>query len=131
MQRKVGVLLALIGLLSAGQVLTAHHSFSVEYSQEKPVKLTGVVTKVEWTNPHARFYIDVVGDKGATTNWNIELAAVSALRRNGWTSRSLNVGDTVTVEGFGSIQDFPRASAGSVVLGSGRSLFAGANDQQY
>ena len=71
----------------------AHHSFAAEYDANKPVTLKGTVSKVEWTNPHARFYVDVKDDKGAVTTWNLELASPNVLRRNGWTRTSLNVGE--------------------------------------
>ena len=62
----------------------AHHSFAAEYDTKKPVTLKGTVTKVEWTNPHARFYLDVKDESGAVTNWNLELASPNVLIRNGW-----------------------------------------------
>jgi hypothetical protein len=85
-------LLACASLAVAAPVL-AHHSFSGEYDSTKPITLTGKVTKVEWTNPHARFYIDVKGDDGQTTNWNLELASPNVLKRQGWASNSLKEGD--------------------------------------
>ncbi len=121
----------LLGVV-AGVVLTvlafpvlAHHSFSAEYDANRPVTVKGAVTKVEWTNPHARFYVDVVDENGKVTNWNFEMATPNALRRSGWTSRSLKVGDQVTVKGFAGRADDNRAAAGSVTLADGRSLFAG------
>ena len=78
----------------------AHHSFAVQYDKNKPMTVKGVVTKVEWTNPHARFYIDVKDDKGAVTNWNFEIASPNVLIRNGWKPNSLKIGDVVTVDGF-------------------------------
>ena len=77
-------------LLSSGSALLAHHSFSLEYDGAKTFSVKGTVSKVEWTNPHARFYVDVV-ENGKTTTWNIELASPSALNRNGWTSRTLKM----------------------------------------
>ena len=124
---KLGVLMASLGILCAGVALAAHHSFTLEYDSNKRITLKGVVTKVEWTNPHARFYIDVTDEKGTVSNWNLELASPSALVRNGWTSRSLKVGDRVTVEGFGPrAAGTNRVNARSVVLADGRSVFSGA-----
>ena len=91
-----GVLAALV--LAAASV-SAHHSFAAEYDANKPVTLKGTVSKIEWTNPHARFYVDVRDEKGTVTNWNLELASPNVLVRNGWTRKSLNVGDEVVVEG--------------------------------
>jgi uncharacterized protein DUF6152 len=103
----------------------AHHSFAVDYDANKPVKVTGVVTKVEWTNPHAHYYIDVTDEQGNVTNWNFELATINALQRQGWTSKALKVGDRVTVEGFKGRAVETRAAASSFVLPDGKVLFAG------
>ena len=88
----------------------------------------GVVSKVEWTNPHVRFYVDVSETDGKVTTWNLELASPSALARNGWTSRTLKAGDKVTVDGYSGKAVATRGAARSVVLADGRSLFAGTND---
>ena len=93
MRTMVGVLVASAAVLSCGAVLGAHHTFSTEYDGTKTFKFSGVVSKVEWTNPHVRFYVDVRRGRKVTT-WNMELASPSALARNGWTSRTLKVGDT-------------------------------------
>ena len=104
---------------------SAHHSFAVDYDANKPVKVTGVVTKVEWTNPHAHYYLDVTDEQGNVTNWNFELATINALQRQGWTSKALKVGDRVTVEGFKGRVVETRAAARSFVLPNGKQLFAG------
>src|ERR1700682_487718 len=94
-----GIVVASLGLLvSAGPVL-AHHSFAAEYDAAKPITLKGVVSRIEWTNPHARFYVDVKEDNGAITTWNLELASPNVLVRNGWTRKALNIGDEITVQG--------------------------------
>src|SRR5579863_5504976 len=102
----------------------AHHSFAAEYDSKKPVTLKGTVTKVEWTNPHARFYIDVKDENGNVTNWNLELASPNVLVRQGWNRHSLNVGDTVTVEGAQAKDGSEMANARTVVLADGRKVFA-------
>ena len=89
MKNKVATLSAAIVLLAIAVPAIAHHAFAAEYDADQPVKLKGKVTKFEWTNPHARFYIDVADEKGVVSNWNLELASPNVLRRNGWTSRSL------------------------------------------
>ena len=104
----------------------AHHSFSGEYDSAKPVTLTGKVTRVEWTNPHARFYIDVKGDDGQTTNWNLELASPNVLKRQGWASNSLKEGDVVTVEGSLARSGAKMANARVVTLADGSRVFARA-----
>jgi len=118
-------LLACASLGVAAPVL-AHHSFSGEYDSTKPVTLTGKVTKVEWTNPHARFYIDVKGDDGKMTNWNLELASPNVLKRQGWASTSLKEGDVVTVEGSLARSGAKMANARVVTLADGSRVFARA-----
>ena len=124
-----GVLAAGLGLLLGAAPLYAHHSFSVEYDASKPVAFEGVVTKIEWTNPHARVYVDVAEAGGAVKTWNLELASPSALARNGWSSRTLKAGDKVKVSGFeGRAANTYRVNATSIVLPSGKSLFSGSAD---
>ena len=125
----LAVFAAALGLFLSAASLVPHHSFSLEYDANKPVAFEGVVTKVEWTNPHARVYVDVTDPKGAVRNWNLELASPSALARNGWSSRTLKAGDKVKVEGFeGRAENTYRMNAKSIVLPDGRSLFSGAAD---
>jgi hypothetical protein len=128
MRTKAGVFVASLCLLYSAHVLVAHHSFSSEYDGTKTFKITGVVSKMEWTNPHVRFYVDVTETDGKVTTWNMELASPSALARNGWTSRTLKVGDKVTVDGYPGKAVPTRGNARAVVLADGRSLFAGTAD---
>lgn len=104
----------------------AHHSFAAEYDAAKPVTLTGTVTKVEWMNPHARFYIDVKDDAGKVTNWELELGSPNGLMRRGWTRNSMKPGDTVTVAGSLAKDGSNLANARTVKLTDGRNLFAGS-----
>lgn len=104
----------------------AHHSFAAEFDAEKPVQLKGAVTKVEWLNPHARFYIDVKDDQGNVTNWNIELGPPMILTRLGWRHDSLKIGDQVTVEGYSAKDGSKMANAKKVTLADGRNVFAGS-----
>ena len=128
MKAKLGAFLACLSLLCSGAALVAHHSFSTEYDGNKTFKFKGTVSKVEWTNPHVRFYVDVVDEAGKAVTWNMELASPSALARNGWTSRTLKVGDQVAVEGYAAKVAPNRGNARSVVTADGRSLFGGAAD---
>jgi hypothetical protein len=91
-------MLAGFGLVLSVPVF-AHHAVGGEYDPSKPVTVTGTVTKVEWVNPHARVYFDVVDGKGTATNWSVELAARVVLERMGWNGRSLKIGETITVKG--------------------------------
>ena len=124
---KLGMLVAGLGLLCSAVPVAAHHAFAGEYDSGKPLTLKGVVTKVEWTNPHARFYLTVKDDKGALTNWNLELASPNALVRNGWTRQSLNVGDEVTVQGSAARDGSKMANARVVTLAGGRQVFAASS----
>ena len=107
-------------------VAQAHHAFSAEYDVNQVVELTGVVTKVEWTNPHVRFYIDVDGADGQVTNWDFELQSVNTLTRDGWSRNVLKTGDVITVVGYRARNGTNRANArGSVTKADGTTLFAG------
>lgn len=126
MRTTIGALVAAALLFAAAPVI-GHHSFAAEYDANKPVTLKGTVTKVEWMNPHARFYIDVKDEKGNVTNWNLELASPNVLVRNGWTRKSLAVGDEVTVEGSQAKDGSKMANARVVKLADGRRVFAGSS----
>lgn len=102
----------------------AHHSFATQYDADRPVTLQGIVTRVEWTNPHARFYVDVEGEGGTVTTWNLELASPNVLRRNGWLRNSLEPGDRVTVEGALARDGSKMANARTVTLANGERVFA-------
>ena len=120
------VFVAAMALLCAGTpVADAHHSFSAEFDAKQPFKLTGTVTKVEWTNPHVFFYVDIVDEQtGARTNWAFEMGNVNALMRAGWRRDSLKLGDRVTVEGSRARDGSPLGNAATVVLAAtGQRLF--------
>jgi hypothetical protein len=117
-------LLVIVAGLGLSASVSAHHSFAAQYDASKPVMLTGKVTKVEWTNPHARFYMDVKGDDGKMVNWNLELASPNVLKRAGWSSTSLKEGDEVTVEGSLARSGADMANARTVVLANGQRVFA-------
>jgi hypothetical protein len=126
MRGKLGILVA-AGLLISGGPVRAHHSFAAEYDANQPLTLKGTVTKIEWTNPHARFYISVKDEKGALTDWNLGLASPNGLVRNGWTRKTLNVGDEVTVQGSAARDGSKMANARVVTLANGRQVFAGSS----
>jgi len=119
----------LAGSIAAAAPGYAHHSFAAEFDADKPVKLVGTVTKVEWTNPHAWFYIDVMDQSGKVANWGWELGSPTSLVRLGWTRNSLKIGTVVTVEGSRSRDGSTTANARSITLNStGQKLF-GASSQ--
>ena len=126
MRANLAILVAGAGLLLSAPAVFAHHSFAAEYDAAKPVELKGTVTKVEWTNPHARFYVDVKDASGKITNWNFELASPNVLTRNGWTRHSLKEGDVITVQGSRAKDGDNLANARSVVLADGKKVFAGS-----
>jgi hypothetical protein len=128
MRAKVSLLLAGFSLFVAALPVLAHHSFGAEYDSGKPLTLTGTVTKVEWTNPHARFYLDVKDARGNVTNWNFELASPNVLMRQGWTRHSLNVGDVVTVTGSQAKDASKMANARTVTLADGKKVFARSSE---
>jgi hypothetical protein len=115
---------AVVLAVAAAVPATAHHSFAAQYDADKPVTLKGVVTKIEWTNPHARFYIDVKDESGKTVNWNLELASPNYLKRAGWSSTSLKQGDEVTVEGSLARSGANMANARLVTFPDGTRVFA-------
>ena len=127
MEVRLGVLAGVCILALTASTLVAHHSFAAEYDADKPVTLKGTVSKIEWTNPHARFYVDVRDEKGTVTSWNLELASPNVLVRNGWTRKSLNVGDEVVVEGSLAKDGSKMANARVVRLADGRRVFAGSS----
>ncbi len=120
--------LAVFGVILAVAPATAHHSFSAEYDAKKPVTLKGIVTKVDWMNPHVYFYIDVEAD-GKVTNWGLEMGPPNGLQRSGWTKNTMQIGDEVIVEGTLAKDGSKQANARSVVLAStGKKLGAASSE---
>jgi len=126
--RKLLVAAAAIALLSTAPI-AAHHSFAAEFDASKPFKLTGVVTKVEWQNPHTIFSLDITDEQTKkVTNWSFEMGSPNGLMRNGWTRNTLKIGDVVTVEGSLARDGSPYGNAQAVVLAStGKRLFAASS----
>ena len=122
MNRSFRLFAACAGVLLSGWPALAHHSFAAEYDATKKIELKGVVTKFEWTNPHAHFYLDVTGPDGKVENWNLELASPNMMQRNGWTRHSLKEGDKVAVTASPSKDNTATASADTIIQSDGHKL---------
>ena len=127
---KIRMLAVLAGamLVASAMPVLAHHSFAAEFDAQKPVNLTGVVTKVEWMNPHTYFYIDVKdAETGKVTNWACEMGSPNGLTRQGWTRNTLHVGMVVQMEGTRAKDGTYRANARNVLV-DGKKLGAASSE---
>jgi hypothetical protein len=116
---------ALSGILLIASHASAHHSFGAEYDSAKPITLSGVVTKIDWSNPHVYIYLAVKGDDGQVVNWALEGHPPNTLRRTGWTRGALKETDTITVTGWMSKDGSNRIAGREVTLPDGKKLFLG------
>lgn len=118
---------ALLVVLSVA-VADAHHNFNAEFDINAPFTVTGTVTRVEWTNPHTWFYLDVKDQKGAVVNWAMEMGSPNGLMRAGWKRTSMSVGDAVSVEGYRALERKNTGNARAVILTkTGQKLFAASS----
>ena len=115
-----------LSFIATAAVALAHHSFAAEYDEKKPLTLVGTVTKIEWTNPHIWFFVDVKDDSGAIVHWQCEGGPPNMLVRQGWKKDALKPGDEVTVEGFRAKDGSNTANAGSVKMPDGRKVLTGS-----
>jgi len=120
---KTKFLILLVAAIFAVSIpASAHHSFAAVFDAKMPVEVSGTVTEVEWMNPHAWIYIDVNGEDGETVNWAFELGSPNGLMRRGWTRKSVQVGDQISVTGYKARDGSDRGNIKSIVLADGREL---------
>ena len=121
---KAASILAVV-LLAAAVPVSAHHSFAAEYDADKPVTLSGTVVKIDWTNPHIHFYLDVKGESGAVTQWKLEGYPPNRLVRQGWARDTLKVGQTITVSGWRARLDPSLGAAREITFADGHKMAVG------
>ena len=127
--RTVGCIALVVGLLLSAAPVVAHHAFATEFDAKKPLTKRGIVTKIEWTNPHVWFYINVKNDAGVIENWAFEMGGPGALGREGWNRNTLKIGDELMVEGSMARAGNNRGNARSVTMvKSGQKLGAASSE---
>ena len=127
MKALLHVCFAGLALITWAAPTLAHHSFDAQYDRGKTIVLKGTVTKVEWTNPHARFYVDVKDQNGKVVNWNMELGSPNGLRRAGWSRNTLSMGDAVAVTASLARDGSRMANAREVMLADGKKIFTASS----
>ena len=131
MKVKIAAFLAVAALVVATRGVIAHHSFAAEFDATKTLNLKGIVTKIEWANPHTYFYMDVTGADGKVVNWGMEMGSPNGLMRQGWTRNTLHIGDEVTVEGSQAKDGANVGNARVVTLAAtGKRLFAASSQTE-
>ena len=128
-QRITGWVVMVSFVLIGAASVAAHHAFDTEFDAKKPVTLRGVVTKVEWTNPHVWFYLNVKNDKGEVENWGFEMGGPNSLRTSGWTRETLKIGDEVIVDGSLAKNGSRNVNAKSVTMASTGKKLGAASSQ--
>jgi len=121
-------LMLVAALIAATMPLMAHHSFAAEFDSTKVVKLTGTVTKIDWTNPHVWFYVDVKDENGKITNWGFEMGPPHLLQGSGWTRTTMKIGDTVNVQGSMAKNGSNRVNARTVTTPDGKRMGAASSE---
>ena len=127
MRKTLSVAVAAVGFLLAVSPVRAHHAFAAEYDAKKQVRLEGVVTQMEWINPHAWIHIDVTGPDGKVTSWMVEGGSPNILLRRGFNKGSLEKGQKITVDGFQAKDGSNRANGSNITYPDGKKLFLGSS----
>jgi hypothetical protein len=125
---KATLFAASLGLLGAALPALAHHAFAAEYDSEKRITITGKVLSVELVNPHSWIHVEAAGPDGKVQNWACEFGPPNGLYRNGWTKKSVSVGDTITVGGSLAKNGSATINANNIMTSDGKRLFAGSSE---
>jgi hypothetical protein len=125
LKEKILLTLALLAAIISGPSV-AHHSFAAEFDGTKPVRLIGTITRIEWTNPHSYFYLDVIDSKGQVSNWACESGNPGALSRRGWKKGDIKYGDKLIVDGYLAKDGSKFIDARRVTLPDGRVVYGGS-----
>jgi Family of unknown function (DUF6152) len=129
MQRTLLSLVVISGLLLSAVPLDAHHAFATEFDAQKPVMKRGIVTKIDWANPHVWFYVNVKSDSGQIENWGFEMGGPNSLRTSGWTKETMKIGDEVIVEGSLAKNGSRNVNAKNVTMASTGKKLGAASSQ--
>jgi hypothetical protein len=130
MRRIVLGLMIVAAMTAAAVPLMAHHSFAAEFDNQKVVNMDGIVTKIDWTNPHVWFYMDVKDQSGKVTNWGFEMGPPHLLQGSGWTRTTMKLGDQIHVVGSLAKNGSNRANARTVTTPDGKKMGAASSEGQ-